>query len=114
MAVVNKKSGIVSLVGRPNAGKSSLLNKILGSDLSIVTPKAQTTWSNLRGIVTEEAGQMLLVDTPGCLREEPTRGLKSSLCKEVDSALSDADLIWYVVGSGSNPEEEAAAIRRIK
>jgi GTPase Era involved in 16S rRNA processing len=60
------KSGYVTLLGRPNAGKSTLLNRFLGERLSIVTPKAQTTWQRVTGIVTTQRAQMIFLDTQAC------------------------------------------------
>ena len=59
------RSGFVAIVGRPNAGKSTLLNAILGTELSIVSPKAQTTRERVLGILTESTGQIVFIDTPG-------------------------------------------------
>src|SRR4051812_14834854 len=62
------KSGYVAIIGRPNAGKSTLVNTILESEISIVTPKAQTTRDQVLGILTENRGQMIFIDTPGIHR----------------------------------------------
>ena len=58
-------SGFVAIIGRPNAGKSTLMNSILQQKIAITTPKAQTTRNNIRGILTEEDAQIIFVDTPG-------------------------------------------------
>ena len=65
MSDVHKKSGFVTLVGRSNVGKSTLLNSIIGTKLAIVTPKPQTTRHPVRGILHDERGQIVFVDTPG-------------------------------------------------
>ena len=65
---MNKKSGFVAIAGKPNAGKSTILNSILGQKISIVTPKPQTTRNRIFGIYTKENIQIVFVDTPGILK----------------------------------------------
>lgn len=91
------RGGYVALVGRPNAGKSTLLNALLGERLSIVTPKAQTTWQRVTGILTTERAQMIFLDTPGLL--EPTDLLQRSMLTAAKDALSEADVILLVLDS---------------
>jgi GTP-binding protein Era len=87
--------GIVALVGRPNAGKSTLLNRILGQKVSIVSPKPQTTRNRIVGILNDERGQIALLDTPGIHR--PLHKLNVRMMDHVRSSLSEADVIALIV-----------------
>ncbi|MBI3542378.1 MAG: GTPase Era [Deltaproteobacteria bacterium] len=80
------KSGFITLLGLPNAGKSSLLNKFVGESLAIVTPKAQTTWQLLRGYIARPDLEAVITDTPGL--QEGTKALNSALSKNATRALS--------------------------
>ena len=88
------KAGFVSIVGRPNVGKSSLMNKLVGENLSIITSKAQTTRHRIMGILNGDDFQIVYSDTPGVL--DPNYKLQESMMKFVSSALSDADIILFV------------------
>ncbi len=94
------KSGFVTIIGRPNVGKSTLLNQILGQKIVITTDKAQTTRKRIKGILTENAGQIVFVDTPGIHR--PLNKLGEFLMDEAKFAVPDADLILFLV-DGSEP-----------
>ena len=94
------KSGFVSIIGRPNVGKSTLLNKILGQKIVIATDKAQTTRKRIKGIYTDNKGQIIFIDTPGVHR--PLNKLGEFLMDEAKFALPDADLILFLV-DGSEP-----------
>ena len=94
--VPKKRSGEVAIVGRPNAGKSTLLNTVLGTEISIVSPKAQTTRDRVLGIYTEPAGQIVFVDTPGIHRAKEG-GLNEAMMNEVATSLEAPDLIWVLV-----------------
>ncbi len=98
---VETKSGYVTLLGRPNAGKSTLLNRFIGEPLSIVTPKAQTTWQRVTGIVTSQRAQMIFLDTPGVL--EPRDLLQHAMLAAAEDALAEADLILLVVDASAPP-----------
>ena len=89
------KSGVAVLVARPNVGKSTLLNKILGQKVAIATPLRQTTRKNLKGIYTDENSQIILIDTPGV--HKPLNELGKYLSEQSKSALDDADLILFLV-----------------
>ena len=89
------KSGFVTIIGRPNVGKSTLLNQILGQKIVIATDKAQTTRKRIKGILTEDRGQIVFVDTPGVHR--PLNKLGEFLMDEAKFALPDADLILFLV-----------------
>lgn len=94
------KSGFVTIIGRPNVGKSTLLNQILGQKIVIATDKAQTTRKRIKGILTEKRGQIVFVDTPGVHR--PLNKLGEFLMDEAKFAIPDTDLILFLV-DGSEP-----------
>ena len=94
------KCGFVTIIGRPNVGKSTLLNQILGQKIVIATDKAQTTRKRIKGILTEDKGQIIFVDTPGIHR--PLNKLGEFLMDEAKFAVPDADLILFLV-DGSEP-----------
>lgn len=94
------KSGFVTILGRPNVGKSTLLNQILGQKIVIATDKAQTTRKRIKGIYTEKRGQIVFVDTPGVHR--PLNKLGEFLMDEAKFAIPDTDLILFLV-DGSEP-----------
>ena len=94
------KSGFVSIFGRPNVGKSTLLNKILGHKIVITTDKAQTTRKRIKGIYTSKEGQIVFVDTPGI--HKPLNKLGEFLLDESKLSIPDADIILFLV-DGSEP-----------
>ena len=94
------KSGFTAIIGRPNVGKSTLLNKILGQKIVITTDKAQTTRKRIKGIYTTEEGQIVFIDTPGV--HKPLNKLGEFLLDEAKIAVPDADLILFLV-DGSEP-----------
>ena len=85
------KSGYVAIVGKPNVGKSTLINDFLGCKLSIVTPKPQTTRKKIMGVLTKEEYQIVFYDTPGIM--EPKYELQKYMVKEAYEAIEDADVI---------------------
>lgn len=87
--------GIVALVGRPNAGKSTLLNRILGQKVSIVSPKPQTTRNRIVGILNDERGQIAFLDTPGI--HKPLHKLNVRMMDHVRASLSEADMIAVLI-----------------
>src|SRR5690606_25298506 len=88
------KAGFVSIVGKPNAGKSTLMNALVGEKMSIITPKAQTTRHRIIGIVNEAEYQIVFSDTPGVIK--PTYTLQTSMMSAVQGSLVDADIILLV------------------
>ena len=88
------RSGYVALIGKPNVGKSTLLNALLGQKLSIVTPKAQTTRHRILGILTEQDCQIIFLDTPGIM--QPNTRLDQSMMRKVKESVSDADLVVFM------------------
>src|SRR5437588_6993284 len=89
------KAGILTVVGKPNAGKSTLLNRIVGQKLSIVSPKPQSTRDRIVGIWTGDDVQMVLFDTPGLLN--PRYALQEAMRSAALTALHEADAVLYVV-----------------
>ena len=102
MEDVSTKAGYVALVGRPNVGKSSLLNAMIGEKLSIVTPRAQTTREKVLGIFTEDGVQIVFVDTPGLL--EPSYVLHRSMLAAAVEAVRDSDIVLLLL-DGTRPDE---------
>src|SRR5689334_2216314 len=88
------KAGIVAVVGKPNVGKSTLLNRIVGEKLSITSPKPQSTRDRVVGIYTTADSQMVILDTPGLLN--PRYALQESMRETALRALDDADVIVYL------------------
>ncbi len=91
----NFKSGFVAVIGRPNVGKSTLLNTIIGQKVVIATDKAQTTRKRIKGIYTCEEGQIVFIDTPGI--HKPVDKLGEFLMDEAKCSIPDADLILFIV-----------------
>src|SRR5690348_5508432 len=105
------RAGIVSVVGRPNAGKSTLLNRIVGQKLSITSPKPQSTRDQIIGIQTTDDAQIVMVDTPGLL--DPRYALQRAMRATALRALGDADVIVYVTDAEERappPLAEAAKL----
>ena len=103
------RSGIVTVVGKPNAGKSTLLNRIIGQKLSITSPKPQTTRDRVVGIHSTDAAQLVIFDTPGLLN--PRYALQSAMRGAALQALRDADVVLYLADAtdGVPPSLEEAA-----
>ena len=97
------KVGFVNIFGKPNAGKSTLLNAMLGEKLAIVSPKVQTTRHRIKGIITEKEYQVIFSDTPGII--EPKYKLQEKMMQSVKSALEDADVALLLVDIKDNLEE---------
>lgn len=97
------KAGFVSIFGKPNAGKSTLLNALMGEKLAIVSPKVQTTRHRIKGILTEKDYQIIFSDTPGII--EPRYKLHEKMMQAVKSSLEDADLALLLLDVQDNWEE---------
>src|SRR5690606_15173509 len=97
------KTGFVNIFGRPNAGKSTLLNALMGEKLAIVSPKVQTTRHRIKAIMTEKDYQVIFSDTPGII--EPKYKLHEKMMQSVKSALEDADVALLIVDVNENWEE---------
>jgi GTP-binding protein Era len=100
------RCGSVAIVGRPNVGKSTLLNALIDTHLSIVTPRAHTTRQRILGIANPAGGQVLFLDTPG-LHREAKRAINRSLNRAVHAAIADADLAVQVITAGQWDDEDA-------
>lgn len=103
----NFRCGAVALVGRPNVGKSTLLNALIGFRLSIVSPRPQTTRHRILGIATSEAGQVLYVDTPG-LHRGAKRAMNRSLNRSARTAMAEVDLAVQLIEAGRWTDEDEA------
>lgn len=119
------RSGFVAIAGRPNVGKSTLLNRMLGEKVAIVSPKPQTTRTRLAGIVSREDAQLVLVDTPGIHR--PRGRLSEFMVRTALAAVADVDLVLVLVEAtephpddrlvleslGANPKPKILAVNKI-
>ena len=102
------RCGFIALIGAPNAGKSTLLNALVGSKVSIVSHKVQTTRMLVRGIAAEGASQLIFVDTPGIF--SPKRRLDRAMVTSAWSGAHDADLVGVLIDARKGIDEEAEAI----
>lgn len=102
------RAGFVAIAGRPNAGKSTLLNRIVGRRLSIVTPKPQTTRDRVVGLVTTDDTQMVFLDTPGLF--EPGNLLHKAMHRSARAALDDADVIVHLLDATREEQQSLAAV----
>ena len=101
------RAGFVAVIGAPNAGKSTLVNALVGQKVAIVSPKAQTTRARLMGIAIQEGTQILLVDTPGIF--EPRRRLDRAMVAAAWTGAGDADLILLVIDASERVKDEILA-----
>mgnify|MGYP001150541091 CR=1 FL=1 len=106
------KSGFVNIFGKPNAGKSTLLNALMGEKLAIVSPKVQTTRHRIKAILTEPGYQIIFSDTPGII--EPKYKLHEKMMQAVKSALEDADVALLLVDINQSWEESDAIFSALK
>ncbi|MCB0217819.1 MAG: GTPase Era [Caldilineae bacterium] len=105
------RAGFVALVGRPNVGKSTLLNAYVGEKVAIVSPKPQTTRRQILGIRSEPEAQVVFVDTPGL--HDPAHALGRAMVKSANAALAGADVALWIVDVSRRPDEADAAIGRL-
>ncbi|WP_420465264.1 GTPase Era [Panacagrimonas sp.] len=107
------QSGIVTLIGRPNVGKSSLLNALIGRKASIVSHKPQTTRHAIQGVLHRPEGQVVFVDTPG-LHQQARRALNRAMNDAAANSLHDVDLVVFVVESLRWTDEDQAVLERLR
>lgn len=98
------RSGFVAVIGRPNVGKSTLINQILNQKVTSISPRPQTTRRRQLGIYTDDSAQIVLVDTPGI--HQPVHKLGEFMNQVADEALKDADVILWIVDASVPPQEE--------
>jgi GTP-binding protein Era len=107
------RSGFVAIVGRPNAGKSTLVNRLVGQKIAIVTSKPQTTRNRIQGIVTKPQGQIVLIDTPGL--HEADSALGRQMMQEVAAALEGIDVLLLMVDASSmHPHADDLLLQKAK
>jgi GTP-binding protein Era len=106
------KSGFVNILGKPNAGKSTLLNALLGEKMVIVSPKPQTTRHRIFGILNGEDYQIVFSDTPGVI-EKPSYKMQEAMTSSIHETFEDADVMLYLVTHEENMEEHQKMISRI-
>ncbi|HFE38201.1 MAG TPA: GTPase Era [Gammaproteobacteria bacterium] len=107
------KSGYISIVGRPNVGKSTLLNRILGQKISITSRKPQTTRHNILGIKTSEDAQMIYVDTPG-MHLNVKNAMNQYMNRSANQTLHDVDVILFLIEGTKWIQEDEAVLRKFK
>jgi GTP-binding protein Era len=112
MALVAERCGTVAIVGRPNVGKSTLLNRLLGQKLAITSHKAQTTRHAILGVKSRGDGQILYVDTPG-LHQRGGSALNRMLNRTARASLADVDVILYLIEAGRFTDEDQHALDAI-
>jgi GTP-binding protein Era len=105
------RSGFVAVIGRPNVGKSTLMNRFVGQKVAIVSPKPQTTRSRILGILTREDVQVIFVDTPGLHR--PHHKLGQAMVASAASAIPDADVVLFMVDVSEQPTAEDQMIAEL-
>lgn len=113
MASDTKRCGYVAIVGRPNVGKSTLLNHILGQKISITSRKPQTTRHQVLGIKTEDQHQIIFVDTPG-LHKDAEKAINRYMNRAASSAIKDVDLILFLVDRTAWTDEDQMVLERVQ
>lgn len=104
------RSGYIAIVGRPNVGKSTLLNRLIGEKISIVSRKAQTTRHRITGILTQDDAQFVFVDTPG-FQTKFSNALNRAMNRGVTTTLNDVDVVLFVIEAGRFDAKDKAVVR---
>jgi GTP-binding protein Era len=107
------RAGFIAVVGRPNVGKSTLINTILGSKVSIVTPKPQTTRHRILGVDTHRDYQAIYIDTPG-IHRKATKAMNRLMNRTAANALADADLVFFLTEAGRWTDEDQDVLDRLE
>lgn len=107
------KSGFVNIIGRPNVGKSTLMNALVGERMSIITNKPQTTRHRIIGILSGDDFQIVFSDTPGII-QDPSYGMQEAMNKFVNTTFKDADIMLFVTEVGEVYEDDDPIIERLK
>ena len=106
------KSGFVNIIGRPNVGKSTLMNALVGERMSIITNKPQTTRHRIIGIVSDEEYQVVFSDTPGII-EDPSYKMQEMMNSYVKGTFEDADIMLFVTEPGEEYEDDDPILQRL-
>ncbi len=109
---MSHKAGYVNILGKPNVGKSTLMNALIGERLSIITSKAQTTRHRILGIINGDDYQLIFSDLPGIIK--PAYKMQESMMEFVRTSLEDADVFLYMVQMGDKPENQPEEYEKIK
>lgn len=110
--ITDRRAGYVAIVGIPNVGKSTLMNRLIGAKLSITSKKAQTTRHRIHGIISTDDCQFVFVDTPG-MQTQHRNALNRAMNRSVTSALADVDLILFVIEAGKFRDADRAVLERL-
>lgn len=110
---VQHRAGFINIIGRPNVGKSTLMNALVGEKLSVISPKAQTTRHRILGLVNGENYQLVFSDTPGIIRE-PQYGLHKAMNEFVRVSLEDADVLLFISEIYEHPSQLADVLESLK
>ena len=109
----NFKAGYVAIIGRPNVGKSTLMNRMVGQDLCIVSPRPQTTWHRILGIKNLPAAQILFVDTPGIHRSDAL--FNRNLVHAAERAMADADaVLWLIDATQTDHPDDQLILQKLQ
>jgi GTP-binding protein Era len=112
LADSNHKSGFVSIIGKPNVGKSTLMNALVGEKLSIITPKVQTTRHRIMGILSKPEYQIVFSDTPGII--QPKYKLHGNMMQFVNESLQDADVVLFITSADEDAKTDADLLAKLQ